>query len=59
MKEYVTKCASCGRFIEEDAMTEPYGEMEMENGVIAVLTICKFCDGGWIGDGLWEKIRKH
>ena len=58
MKEFVTKCGSCGKFISEEDMTEPYGEMEMANGVIAVLTLCKFCEGGWIGDVLWMNMRE-
>jgi len=56
MNTDVTKCMNCGRFIEEDDMTEAYGELEMKNGVTAVLTLCKFCDGGWIGDGLRRKM---
>lgn len=52
MDEWVTKCGNCGRFISEEDMTKAYGEMEMANGVTAVITICKFCDGGWIGDAL-------
>ena len=59
MKEFVTKCANCGKFVSEDAMTEAYGEMEMANGVVAVLTLCKFCEGGWIGDVLCRKMQEE
>lgn len=58
MNENVTKCGNCGRFVSEEDMTEPYGEMEMANGVTAVITICKFCYGGWIGEALREGMRK-
>jgi hypothetical protein len=50
MSEYVTRCGHCGKFVSEEDMTEAYGEMEMDNGVTAVLTLCRFCEGGWIGD---------
>jgi len=58
MTGYVAKCGNCGRFVSEEDMTEPYGEMEMANGVVAVLTLCKSCEGGWIGDALWRNMRE-
>jgi len=54
--ESVTRCISCGKFISEEEMIgDTFGEMEMGNGVTAVFSICKFCEGGWIGDALRNK----
>lgn len=60
MEVFVTRCVRCGRFIdEEDMIGDTFGEMEMRNGVIAILTLCKFCEGGWIGDALWTKMHEQ
>lgn len=51
MNETVTRCIHCGKFIaEEEKIGDTFGEMEMRNGVTAVLSLCCFCEGGWIGD---------
>lgn len=60
MGEYVTRCIHCGRFIKADDMiNDTFGEMEMSNGVTAIMTLCTFCSASWIGDALWSKINSQ